>query len=73
MESFEIKEEDINVEEIMRKIRDNMDRRKDGNENSDVENVIGRGSDGKQEIPKTGDPLQKELDYINIPIIITLF
>jgi len=65
VESFEIKEEDINVEEIMRKIRDNMDRRKDGNENSDVENVIGRGSDGKQEIPKTGDPLQKELDYIN--------
>ena len=65
METFEIDDDEIEVEDIMRKIKDNLKRRKEIGGYREAENVAARDPDGKQEIPVPRDEIQKDLDYIN--------
>ena len=65
MDLSNINDDSIDVEEIMRKIKDNMERSKETREDRDVENMVAGSSDGKKEIPAPGDETQRALDYIN--------
>lgn len=70
LDAFEINDEEINVEEIMQKIRENIERRK---ENEDLrENEIRDSCQHQDQImnqntnpPRWADEIKRDLDYIN--------
>jgi len=70
LDTFEINDEEINVEEIMQKIRENIKRRK---ENEDLrENEIRDSYQHQDQImnqnnnpPRWADEIKRDLDYVN--------
>ena len=64
LEKSEIRDEEINVEEIMRKIRENIKRRKEAGEFKLVDSASA-GSDEKQESLMQGLETRIGLDYLN--------
>jgi len=67
MDTFEIRDDEINVEEIMRRIRENIKKRKEsGAYTKETEALINEPLQPPAEVTYTGqDDLQQNLDYIN--------
>ncbi|MDW7726932.1 MAG: class I SAM-dependent methyltransferase [Candidatus Methanoperedens sp.] len=67
MDTFEIKDDEINVEEIMRNIRDNIKKRKEsGAYTKEMEALINEPLQPPAEVTDRGqDDLRQNLDYIN--------
>jgi O-antigen chain-terminating methyltransferase len=71
LDTFEIRDEEIDVEEIMRKIRENIKRRKESGayQEGELENLCQATNEvsdqKKNDLFKVVDDIQRDLDYIN--------
>ena len=65
MDTFEIKDDEINVEEIMQQIRENIQkRRQSGAYDSKIESLINLPLNKPPTNPEEGD-IKSDLDYLN--------
>ena len=65
MGTSEIQDSSVNVEEIMKKIRENIKRRKVSEVYGEAESLAASGSNGKHKALSPGDEIHNDLAYIN--------